>query len=244
MIRVAALGDVHFNTQSGGRLRPHLDEIADRVDVLLIAGDLTSLGTVAEAQVLADELAGYPVPSITVLGNHDFHADQQVGVAAAMAGAGVQVLDGTATTIDVGSATVGVAGVKGFGGGFAGACGSDFGEPEMKAFMRHTKDVAARLREALTGLSADVTIALLHYAPVPETLEGERLEIWPFLGSHLLAEAIDESHCDLVLHGHAHAGTEEGKTPGGVPVRNVAQQVLGQPVVVYEVEPGTVRRVV
>ena len=243
MIRVAALGDVHFNTQSRGRLRPHLDEIADDVDLLLIAGDLTSLGTVAEAQVLAEELAGYPAPTVTVLGNHDYHADEQVGVAAAMAGAGVQVLEGTGTTVDCGEVTVGVAGIKGFGGGFAGACGSDFGEPEMKAFMRHTKDVAGRLREALTGLSADVTIALLHYAPVPETLEGERLEIWPFLGSHLLAEAIDESHCDLVLHGHAHAGTEEGKTPGGVPVRNVAQQVLGQPVVVYEVAPGTVRRV-
>ena len=243
MIRLAALADVHFNTQSRGRLRPHLDEIADQVDVLLIAGDLTSLGTFAEAQVLAEELAGYPVPTVAVLGNHDFHADEQVGVAAALAGAGVQVLEGTTTTVDADDATIGVAGVKGFGGGFAGACGSDFGEPEMKAFMRHTKDLAGRLREALAGLSADVTVALLHYAPVPETLEGERLEIWPFLGSHLLGEAIDESHCDLVLHGHAHAGTEEGKTPGGVPVRNVAQQVLGQPVVVYEVAPGTVRRV-
>ena len=242
MIRVGAVGDVHFNSQSKGRLRPHLDEIAGSIDVLLLAGDLTSLGTVAEARVLAEELDGYPVPIVAVLGNHDFHADEELGVAAALACSGIQVLEGTTTTIDIGGRTVGIAGTKGFGGGFAGACGSDFGEREMKAFVRHTKDVAARLREALTSLSGDVTIALLHYAPVPETLEGERLEIWPFLGSYLLAEAIDEAHADLVLHGHAHGGTEEGKTPGGIPVRNVAQQVLDRPVAIYEVAPGTVRR--
>jgi Icc-related predicted phosphoesterase len=127
-----------------------------------------------------------------------------------------------------------VAGVKGFGGGFAGACGSDFGEREMKAFVTHTKDVAHRLEAALAGLQdADARVALLHYAPVEATLQGERLEIYPFLGSYLLGEAVDRAGADLALHGHAHAGTEKGVTPGGVHVRNVAQAVIRAPYRVY-----------
>ncbi|HUG61156.1 MAG TPA: metallophosphoesterase family protein, partial [Methylomirabilota bacterium] len=122
----------------------------------------------------------------------------------------------------------GIAGSKGFGGGFAGVSGSDFGEPEMKAFIRHTKALAGRLETCLHGLDADVRIALLHYSPVPETLRGEPLEIYPFLGSYLLAEAIDRAGADLALHGHAHRGSEQGVTAGGVQVRNVSQPVIGR----------------
>jgi len=126
-----------------------------------------------------------------------------------------------------------VAGVKGFGGGFAGASGSEFGEREMKAFMAHTRHVAGMLEDALATLDTDVRVALLHYAPVEATLRGERLEIYPFLGSYLLAEAVDRAGADLVVHGHAHNGTERGVTPAGVPVRNVAQPVLRRSYAVY-----------
>jgi Icc-related predicted phosphoesterase len=133
----------------------------------------------------------------------------------------------------VGGTRVGVAGIKGFGGGFAGACGSEFGEQEMKAFMVHTREAASALEGALTSLDADVRIALLHYAPIEATLQGERLEIYPFLGSYLLAEAVDRAGADLVVHGHAHNGSERGVTAGGVPVRNVAQPVLRRAYAVY-----------
>ena len=131
---------------------------------------------------------------------------------------------------------VGIAGTKGFGGGFRGAHGSDFGEPEMKAFVGHTKMLSDRLERALAGLDADLRIALLHYSPIEATLEGERLEIYPFLGSYLLAEAVDNAGADLVLHGHAHHGVEKGRTPSGIPVRNVAQPVIRHAYNVYTLD--------
>ncbi len=134
--------------------------------------------------------------------------------------------------VEVGGRRVGIAGTKGFGGGFAGASASDFGEPEMKAFVGHTKTLAGRLERALAGLQADRRIALLHYSPVAETLAGEPREIHAFLGSYLLAEAVDRVGADLVVHGHAHRGSRNGTTPGGVPVRNVAAPVIGR---AYEV---------
>ncbi|TMK54045.1 MAG: metallophosphoesterase [Actinobacteria bacterium] len=153
--------------------------------------------------------------------------------------AGVTVLEGETTTVDVDGARVGVAGTKGFGGGFAGASGTDFGEPEMKAFVRHTMALAEGLEHGLRSLEGcDVRVALLHYSPVRDTLAGERAEIFPFLGSYLLAEAIDHAGADLALHGHAHAGVEKGVTPGGVLVRNVAQPVIKHAYNVYTFEPS------
>src|SRR5262249_28681487 len=146
---------------------------------------------------------------------------------------GVRVLEGDGHVLDVDGARVGVAGTKGFGGGFLGACGSDFGEPEMKAFIDHTKALSARLGDTLAALRADVRIVVLHYAPIPETLQGERLEIYPFLGSYLLGEAVDRVGADLVVHGHAHAGSERGVTPAGIRVRNVALPVIKQPYRVF-----------
>jgi Icc-related predicted phosphoesterase len=232
-MRIAAVGDIHFGTDSAGRLRQHLEELADRADLLLIAGDVTTCGGLEEAKVLAAELRGAEVPVVAVLGNHDYHSGNEAAVRAALEGAGVQVLEGEATVVSVNGSRVGVAGVKGFGGGFAGACGTEFGEPEMKAFIRHTRSVAERLEGVLAGLDADVRIALLHYAPVKSTLLGERLEIYPFLGSYLLAEAVDRGGADLVLHGHAHRGQEKGITPGGIHVRNVAQPVIRRAYNVY-----------
>ena len=145
------------------------------------------------------------------------------------------VLEGSGTVQTFGGTRLGVAGAKGFGGGFAGRCGSDFGEPEMKAFIRTTSRIADRLGEVLRGLDCDVLVALTHYAPVPETLAGEPLEIYPFLGSYLLGQAIDSAPTALALHGHAHHGSERGTTPGGVRVRNVAHPVIKQAYSVFHV---------
>jgi Icc-related predicted phosphoesterase len=227
VIRVAAAGDLHVGVDSVGRLRPLLAGLHRDADLFLMAGDLTHRGRPEEAKVLAAELEGLGVPAVAVLGNHDYHSDEQDAVTRVLEDAGIPVLEGTAVVVQVGDRRVGVAGTKGFGGGFAGASGSDFGEPEMKAFVRHTRKLARGLERALAALRADRRIALLHYAPVAETLAGEPREIYPFLGSYLLAEAVDRSGADLVLHGHAHRGSPSGETPGGVPVRNVAVPVIG-----------------
>jgi Icc-related predicted phosphoesterase len=194
--------------------------------LLLLAGDLTQHGLVEEGRLVADELAFLSVPTVAVLGNHDYHAGKQDEIRGMLEAAGVQVLEGDATTREIAGRRVGIAGVKGFGGGFAGACGSEFGEAEMKAFIRHTKRTAERLEESLRTLDADVRIALTHYSPSKGTLVGEKLEIYPFLGSYLLGEAIEHAGADLAVHGHAHLGTERAVTPGGVLVRNVARPVI------------------
>ena len=233
MIRLAAVGDVHFAPDCRGTLRPYLDRLPGWADAFLVAGDLTRHGSAREAEALAEEIDGLGVPVTAVLGNHDYHCGEEKEIADLMRQAGADVLDGDALTIDAAGGRLGLAGVKGFGGGFAGACGTEFGEPEMKAFVAHTRVIAGRLKEALSGLDSEHKIALLHYAPVEQTLSGERLELYPFLGSYLLGEAVDEAGADLVIHGHAHGGSEKGTTPGGVPVRNVAQPLIQRPYAVY-----------
>jgi Icc-related predicted phosphoesterase len=243
VIRVAAVGDIHFAADSPGRLRPHLDEAAPDVDLLLLAGDLTRRGDPAEARVLARELRDLPVPAIAVLGNHDYHMNAQDEICAILEDAGVRVLEGTGVVVTVAGVAVGVAGVKGFGGGFAGACATEFGEPEMKLFAASARRSADSLRMALADLACDVRVALLHYSPVEATLVGEHPGLWPFLGSYLLAQAVDAAGAALALHGHAHAGsTEEASTPGGVPVRNVAQPAIRRPFAV--VPAGTARALI
>jgi Icc-related predicted phosphoesterase len=240
VIRVAAVGDLHAGVDSVGRIGPRFDDVAERADVLLLAGDLTRRGTVEEGKVLAEELSpvAQAVPTIAVLGNHDYHSGAQEDIRRLLEGAGLQVLEGEGVTLDVGGTRLGVAGTKGFGGGFAGASATAFGEDEMKAFVDHTEQVAERLERALRGLDADIRVVLLHYAPVEATLSGERLEIFPFLGSYLLAEAIDRAGADVAFHGHAHRGTEKGVTPGGVIVRNVAETVIGHAYQVYRLGDG------
>ncbi|MFD3872741.1 metallophosphoesterase [Streptomyces sp. NPDC058623] len=240
MIRVAAVGDVHLGPGSAGFLRPAFDTLGDCADLLLLAGDLTRHGTREEARVVAGEVAGLPVPVVAVLGNHDYQSDQEEAVAEELTAAGVHVLEGTGVVLDLDGTRVGVAGTKGFGGGFAGRSGSDFGEPEMKAFIQYTRTCAGGLEKALHGLQeagSDLRIALTHYAPVPDTLAGEPLEIYPFLGSYLLAEAMDAAGADLAVHGHAHSGTEHGMTAGGVRVRNVAMPVIDRAFAIYHLSP-------
>jgi len=228
-IRIAAVGDVHMDQDVLGRFRPALEQLPEHADVLLLAGDLTRHGTEAEARCVAQEFGNLGVPVIAVLGNHDYHCDQVDKVVDVLTNeGGITVLEGDSTVVDTPGCRLGVAGAKGFGGGFAGRCASEFGEPEMKAFVRTTSTVAERLGEALRGLDCDVRVALTHYAPVPDTLAGEPPEIYPFLGSYLLGQAIDSAPTALAVHGHAHAGCERGATPGGVRVRNVAHPVIKQ----------------
>lgn len=235
MIRVAAVADLHLAEDSSGELRPLLRDLRDRADVLLIAGDLTQHGEPREAATLAEEIRGIEVPVLATLGNHDYHAGRVHGIRRAMESAGIRVLEGESDVVEVGGERLGVVGIKGFAGGFAGADGSDFGEPEMKAFVRHTKKMAGRLDYLLRVLDADTRVALLHYAPVRETLRGEPRELYPFLGSSHLAEAVDGAGAELILHGHAHHGSERGATPRGIPVRNVARSVIDAPYRVFSI---------
>jgi Icc-related predicted phosphoesterase len=233
---VAAVADLHVgdDCSTSQPPLPALSRVAAHADLLLLGGDLTKCGLRSEAACLARALEPIRVPVLAVLGNHDHHADQPGEVAAALREVGVHLLDEGNRVLRVDGVRVGIAGTKGFGGGFVGACASDFGEPEMKAFIRTTQVLADRLEHEMTTLEADVRIVVLHYSPIPETLQGERLEIYPFLGSYLLGEAIDRAGADLVVHGHAHAGSERGVTPGGVRVRNVALPVIRQPYRVFE----------
>lgn len=237
VIRVAAVGDVHLDQDVVGRFRPALEELPEHADVLLLAGDLTRHGTESEARCVATEFGGLDVPVIAVLGNHDHHCDEVPQLLRVLRDAGILVLEGDGTVLDCLGGRLGVAGAKGFGGGFAGRCASEFGEPEMKAFVRTTSEIADRLGATLRALDCDVRVALTHYAPVPDTLVGEPLEIYPFLGSYLLGQAIDSAPTDLAVHGHAHCGTERGRTPGGVHVRNVAHPVIKQAYSVYHLHP-------
>jgi Icc-related predicted phosphoesterase len=236
VIRVAAVGDVHLGEDARGLLRPALENLPEHADMLLLAGDLTRHGTLDEARVVADEFADLPVPVVAVLGNHDHHGDVPDDIAKLLEDSGMRVLEGDAVTLRVDGHSVGVAGVKGFGGGFAGKCASNFGEPQMKAFVEHTIERADRLRAALSSLDTDVRIALTHYSPIPETLRGEPPEIYPFLGCYQLGEVIDDCAVDLALHGHAHFGCEQGVTPGGTRVRNVAQPVIRSAYACYGLE--------
>ena len=242
MIRIAAAGDVHFDRKSHNRLSQHFAGLEDKADVFLLAGDLTQTGHPEEMSVLAEDLRKCPIPVVAVLGNHDYHVDQVDAVINILKEAGVTVLEGTSITMNINNYKVGIAGSKGFGGGFVGACGSDFGEPEMKAFMRHSKSLAHTLENTIKELEVDYKIVLLHYSPTAQTLAGEKKEIYPFLGSYYLAEAVDYGKADICFHGHAHGGVERGETPGGCPVRNVAQPVIRHAFNIYTLERKHTRK--
>jgi Icc-related predicted phosphoesterase len=240
VIRLAAVGDVHCGTDAGSQIRAQFASVPDHADALLLAGDLTRLGLPEEARVLADALSALgDLPIAAVLGNHDHQSDREDEVRSIVGDAGVDVLEGSAVTWRIGDASVAVAGSKGFGGGFEGTHATPFGELEMKSFVEHTRLTAERLDAGMADLGdADLAILLLHYAPIRETLTGEPRELFPFLGSYLFAEVADRHGVDLVLHGHAHRGRERGRTPGGIPVRNVAHPVIQQGYAVYTLDPA------
>jgi Icc-related predicted phosphoesterase len=233
MIRIAAVGDVHYDQHSQGRLSSHFEKLSEKADLFLIAGDLTQSGDLKEAEALVADLKRIRIPVVTVLGNHDFHQNQQCQILGLLRDSGIFALEGESANFTVRGRTVGIMGLKGFGGGFFGACITEFGEPEMKAFAHHCRLQADVLRNGLSQLKTDYKFTLLHFSPVEGTLVGEKKEIYPFLGSYLLAEAIDSAAVDGVFHGHAHLGTERSATPGGIPVRNVAQRVIQHAYKVY-----------
>ncbi len=237
MIRVAAIADLHCTEGTCGRLAPQWEALNEQADVFLLGGDLTTLGTLAEARVLAGELKHLRIPMFAVLGNHDYQSGREAEVTRILEEeAGVKVLECSTATLTVGEQTLGIAGTKGFGGGFAGACATEFGEPEMKAYIRHTATLVKGLRTAMLDLQTDYRVLLLHYSPVETTLRGEPLPIYPFLGSYLFAEVADEIGSDLILHGHAHHGYEKGHTPAGIPVRNVAMPLVKHPYMLFHIE--------
>jgi Icc-related predicted phosphoesterase len=236
VFRVAAAGDIHVGVDSEGQLGASLESVADEADVLLLAGDLTKRGELAEATVLATELRDLSLPVVAVLGNHDYESDQDRAITQRLTDVGVSVLEGSATVLDVGGGRLGIAGGKGFAGGFVGACATAFGEPEMKAFVNSATRAASALEVAASSIEADAIVLLLHYSPIRGTLHGEDPELYPMLGSYLFAEVADRCAVDLVVHGHAHGGTEKGATPRGIPVRNVAQPVLRRPYAVYGID--------
>lgn len=239
MIRIAAAGDIHFDRKSHQRLSQHFENLENRADFFLLAGDLTQTGHPEEVKVLAEDLKHCPIPVLAVLGNHDYHSDQIELMIKILNDAGTIILEGSSKILEIKNQRVGIAGSKGFGGGFVGACGSDFGETEMKEFMRHSKIQAKKFEDAIKTIEADYKIALLHYSPTSQTLLGEKKEIYPFLGCYYLAEAIDHNNVDICFHGHAHGGIERGETPGGCPVRNVAQPVIRHAFNIYTIESGT-----
>jgi Icc-related predicted phosphoesterase len=236
VIRVAATADFHTGPETEGTLAPLLSGLKDEADLLLLGGDLTQSGQPAEAEILIKELASAGVPIVAVLGNHDYHADQAPAITSLLREAGVHVLDRSSVVLDVAGLRVAIAGTKGFGGGFGAALADNFGEREMKAWISYAEAEADALENVLSGLVGDVRLVLLHYAPAPETLNGERLELYPFLGNSLLGDAIDRSGADLVLHGHAHHGSIAGSTPSGVPIRNVARSVIRRPYVIFDID--------
>ncbi|HSW16978.1 MAG TPA: metallophosphoesterase, partial [Ramlibacter sp.] len=222
VVRFAAVGDIHVTKASAGTLRSFFAHAGEQADVLLLCGDLTDYGTADEAKVLVEELGGVSVPIVAVLGNHDYESDTPEVVVDALKHAGVHVLDGEACEIE----GVGIAGAKGFAGGFGRASLGAWGESAIKLFVKEALNEAMKLESALAKLRTRRRIALLHYSPIAGTVEGEPLEIYPFLGSSRLEEPLLRYPVDAVFHGHAHRGALEAKTINGVPVYNVAKPLL------------------
>ncbi|HEY7693577.1 MAG TPA: metallophosphoesterase [Gaiellaceae bacterium] len=236
-IRIAAAGDVHASPATRERVGDAFAALDPTVDLVLLAGDLTTCGDPAEAAVLAEACRGLRVPVCAVLGNHDWHLNRTHEVVAVLTDAGVRVLERSSARFDVRGQEVGVAGLKGFVGGFPDHVLPDFGEPLLRAvYAETTDDVSALDRELAAIDGCDLRIVLLHYAPTTTTLEGEPRGIWAFLGSDRLAGPIAEHAPDLVLHGHAHAGTFEGFV-GRVPVYNVATYVTGKDFWIFDLTP-------
>jgi Icc-related predicted phosphoesterase len=239
-IRIAAAGDVHCSESNRAAVAAAFDEAERGSDLILLAGDLTTHGEPAQAAILAEICRNRRVPVIAVLGNHDWHANRCDDVTALLEEAGIEVLHRGWTIHDVRGTRVGIAGTKGFVGGFPDSELPDFGEPILRAVYRETTEEVDALDSGLQAIAGcELRIALLHYAPTTTTLEGEPRVIWAFLGSSRLAAPIARRRPDLVLHGHAHAGTFEGSIDG-VPVYNVAVPVMGRDFWTFELEGAVV----
>ncbi|BDG09604.1 metallophosphoesterase family protein [Anaeromyxobacter paludicola] len=221
--RLAAAADLHCREDQHGRFRDFVRAVNGEAEGLVLCGDLTDRGLPEEAQTLAEALSGLRVPCAAVLGNHDFDAGKVKELCAILHDAGVQLLDGDHAILD---RRLGVAGVKGFGGGFEGSTLQAFGEPAVKAFVQEGVSESLKLEAALAQLDTPLRVVILHYAPVAATCEGEASGLYPFLGTSRLVAPVDAFGAQAVFHGHAHHGRLEARTPKGVPVYNVAVPVL------------------
>lgn len=221
-MRIAAIGDLHCTVESRGRTRRLLAGVEEAADVLCLAGDLANVGLPEEMEVLLEDLRGLTLPIVAVVGNHDHENDQCPGLTEMMRQAGVCVLD--STVCEIGEAAF--VGTKGFCGGFGKRQIAVFGEQALKTFVLTSEEEAERLGAAARTMRAEKRVALLHYAPIRDTLRGESEELYPFLGASRLADVLDRSGVNVIFHGHAHHGSPEGRTPGGALVFNVARFVL------------------
>lgn len=225
-MRLAAVGDLHCNKHSAGRLQDVFARAAEQANVLLLCGDLTDYGLPDEARILARELSGVAarLPIVGVLGNHDHESGKAEEVWEILTGAGVTLLDGDTCEFH----GIGFAGVKGFAGGFGARTLRSFGEPSIKAFVREAVEEALKLETSLAKLQTEQRVALLHYAPIEATVVGEPRDIYPLLGTSRLEDPFNRYPVNMVFHGHAHFGTLEGRTQAGVPVYNVAMPLLSR----------------
>ena len=224
LVRIAALGDLHYGRATPpGSLQSLFSQINDSADVLALCGDLTDYGLAEEARAFVKELVPtLKIPIVAVLGNHDVESNQQDEIGKILGDAGVTVLDGETTEIH----GIGFAGIKGFAGGFGRRALGPWGEDIVKKFVHAAVDEALKLESALARLRHDTLIVLLHYAPIAETVEGEPLEIYPFLGCSRLEDPINRFPVSAVFHGHAHHGAPEGRTRTNVPVYNVSASLM------------------
>ena len=222
-VRVAAVGDLHCRDDQHGRFRLFIKQVNAEADVLLLCGDLTDRGLPEEAKTLAEELSGLRIPCVAVLGNHDFEQGQEKMVVSELSKVGVHCLDGDHYVFE---RELGIAGVKGFGGGFNNATLQAFGEVQTKGFVQETVSESLKLEAALGQLDTPKRVVVMHYAPVPATTIGENPEIRAFLGCSRLMGPVDRYGAEAVFHGHSHHGSLQGATDKGIPVFNVAMSLL------------------
>ena len=236
VIRIAAAGDIHASEHVRKRLRGAFAQVEADADVVLLAGDLTTTGEVEQARVLADACRPLSIPVFAVLGNHDWHAGRASEIVAVLEEAGIRALDRDWGTCAIAESTLGVVGAKGFVGGFPGSLLPDFGEPLLRGLYDETGREADAIGRGLQELvNCELRVVLLHYAPTAATLAGEPEGIYAFLGSDRLAAPIAAFGADLVLHGHAHAGSFQGSI-GSIPVYNVAVTVTGRDFWIFDLE--------
>jgi Icc-related predicted phosphoesterase len=221
-MRIAAVADLHYSPQTYDKIRESMARVRDEADVLVLAGDLTNYGKPEEMDSLLTMLTRLRLPIVAVLGNHDFETGNQEELVKMMTAEGIKLLDGTAYERD----GVGFAGTKGFLGGFGRGMLTAFGEPEVKRFVQTSIDEALKLERAMAQLRTERRVVVLHYSPVADTVKGEPVEIYSYLGNSRLAEVVDRMGANLVVHGHAHHGSADGKTTAGIPVYNVALTIL------------------
>ena len=222
VLRLAAVADLHCKKKAADNIGNLISAMAHGADVLLLGGDLCDTGLPEEAEILAREIAGVKVPVVAVLGNHDFEAGKAREIIEILSNSGVNVLDGKSCEIY----GIGFAGTKGFAGGFGERALQPWGETIIKTFVHEAVEEALKLESALAGLRTPKRIALLHYAPIVETVLGEPPEIFPFLGSSRLEDPLNRYPVTAIFHGHAHRGSPEGTTQTGVQVFNVAKSLL------------------